>query len=465
MSAQQERKRTLYISSENVDFFTSSDRITISLTENISANDGYNLAYSLKQIGFNSTAFNISEAQKNNRISFVLDYDISNVTATIVDSVKISPLPNDPLTYEIYKHSGHPEYNDALQLKKQKIVECVVPDGLYTFDLLLDYLSTNFASNDSLKWVIPSGYIKDARNSHNDINNIVSLALSFKETISGYTISFLKDLDEIQSFYSTTTYPTDTFYTRDLFPRLTSFSIIPSPSSPNLFNMLFTNFNTSYQPTPISTPADMDKTGLNPPNGVKFVFVVPPGDDELFDSQPLNYDVNVVELGNENIYDVPNGIYPTSDKINYHKYIAYYKPVLDPVYIDVGISLPNYAMDERGHKNILTRIFTLGAKDGNSSLFMSWDNPKLTILDGTPSFSTITIDLSSQGDKYNFYNSEFTMELEICEIREEQPEDNPLVNVQIPPTDPISDAARVLSTQNFGYQTRGVQVHKRSRYV
>ena len=71
--------KTLYISSENVDYYQSSSRVTINLQNSIVPDEGFIMMYALKSIGFNSTVMNISEAQRNNRLIFRLRYDMSQV--------------------------------------------------------------------------------------------------------------------------------------------------------------------------------------------------------------------------------------------------------------------------------------------------------------------------------------------------------------------------------------------------
>jgi hypothetical protein len=455
-AATEERKRTLYISSENVDWFTSSERITINLNQSIVPDDGYLLGYSLKSIGFNSTAMNISEKQKNNKICYKLEYDDSDVTHTMSKEDG----PNQPVA-AFYQVANVPPITERL-------VTITVPDGSYTLSDLFFYLSTNI--NPTIH--IPSGYYYDYDKDIEDIDNIVPMGITWTETPSGFVIELATDYLDTDRFTTSYEDPHDeetTLSIEYLFPKLTSLSIVPHETHPYLFGMLFTNYNTEYENTPISIPPGTLQKGLNPHYGVTFNFKIP----DL--SRPdLLEDISITEIGNETLYDIPNRIYPTSEKVNYHNYIAYYKPVLDPTYVDIMISLPNSAMDERGHRNILTRLFTLGSKQGGSSFFQMWEQPKVTILSGMSGFSSITLDIESQANKWNFFNLEFSIELEISEFKEEDPEAvHQAAELNLAPSDPVADVAqnagprhqKALSSHHFSYRTGALRTHKKTRYV
>ena len=449
------RKRTLYISSENVDYFNSSDRVTINLNQSVVHEDDFILTYALKSIGFNSTAMNISEKQKNNKICYVLEYNDTHVT-----HVARKDAPDGDITSVVTRNLAP---NEVLTIQT---VTVVVPDGHYTLSELFVYLSSY--SNKSI--VIPSGYYLDYEDDIEAASNIVPILFQWAETPSGYTIELKSDylLDDIKGTY---TYGGTDYGIRYLFSKLNRITIAPHETDPILFNTLFTNFNTEYENTPISIPPNTMKRGVNPHSGVQFNFNI----NSLTRPDQIT-DIKIVEVGNERLYDVVNRIYPTEERINYHFYKAYYKPNLDPTYVDVMISLPNSAMDERGHRNILTRIFTLGSKDGGSSFFQMWEQPKITVLNGLSGFSSVTIDIESQENKWNFFNLEFSIEIEIDEIKEEveQNIEDPAIDLDIPVTDAVDDAARTNGRRhqsalpkNHFYQHRGgqLQIPKRSRYA
>ena len=135
-----ERTNTLYISSENVDYFTSSNRVTIPLAENLSPADGYNLVYCVKSVGFNSTVYNISEEQGNNRLTFAVDYDVTAWQAALVQGSS-QPLQADGHRYNIYKTADYPGQYPTPPTTVTH--ELIVPDGLYTLSQLFAFLSTS----------------------------------------------------------------------------------------------------------------------------------------------------------------------------------------------------------------------------------------------------------------------------------------------------------------------------------
>lgn len=473
-----ERTKTLYISSESVDYFTSSNRVNISLNEILSPSDGFNLVYCVRSVGFNSTVYNISEEQGNNRINFEITYDNTELTAKVVQGPQYPEYSQDGKFYNFsiikYDDGPNPRPLDTTTV----IHHLIIPDGLYTLSQLFAYLSTasdGTATNNST-WTLPSGYLYDAREKHNLESNIVPIGIQWDETPFGFTILFRRGDQEIKDSYrNDDDYPGEIFTTYKVFSRITSFSIIPAPLKPLLFNTLFTNYGTSRRSTPISIPtSNYNLTeGLNPHLGVKFVLNFMDGlSDESRGLNPMNLTASIVEIGNERLYDIPNGHFPTNPKINFGVYTAYYKPILNPIYTDISISLPNYAMDEKGHKNILSRIFNMGVGDGNTSLYRQFENPKMVSLAGMDAFGAIVIEFTSQSNKWNFFNLEFSIELEISEVKEEH-EDDETQNVNIAPSDPISDTAaeagissrRPLPASHFAYHSRGVQIHKRTRHL
>lgn len=472
VAPKQERIRTLYISSENVDYFDSSERITINLQHSVIPEEGYNLYYALKSIGFNSTAMNISNHQKNNWIRYVITQDWTEVTHKIVR-------PTDPVEQALYTSGFKFEEITVADRIPTRTVDIQIPDGHYTLHSLFEYLSTAYAdrsSPTSSPYIIPSGFYHDYEkvlqpdgSMYYDVQNMIPLKLLWSETPSGFQIELLKQNtapDKLTYMYGVTDEET-LLHVEKLFPNISVFSIEPHPTFPSLFNTLFTNYNSEYSNTPISTPS---KTGINPPHAIDFHITRPEGDG----AYPLKWqDLKISERGNEKNYNIPDKKFPTDDLVNYHNYVAYYKPVLDPVYVDVEISLPNPSMDEKGEKNRLARIFTLGAKDGNSSLFQQWHNPKQVVISGNSGFSSITLDFISQANKWNFFNLEFTIELDICEMMEEYDlPNNHIVDVNIPATDPISATSAQSSNHptplhphHFNYHMGGIQPMKKSRYI
>ena len=455
------RTRTLNVSSDNVDYFKTSNRVSIYLSDPIVADEGYILVYSLKSIGFKSTALNISENLENNRLLYEMEYDGTN-----------------------WKHKWDSETNnwvtptDKERSASYKVTyEFIIPDGYYTYEQLMEALSTQMTYNSTSGItphnVIPSGYYYDIKKSYKDISNIIGLKFVWSETPFGFTINLLSDSTSL----FTDAYIDTIYDVTEVYPSLKKISILPPTHKRKLFDFLFTNYNSNIQNRPISTP---HKPGLNPPNGIQFILncdmstLTSPWDILNFsDEYPY-----IKELGNEHNYDTQNGIYPHfhlhKGIYDFKKYIAYYKRYLDPVYIDVHISLPNASYDERGHTNTLTRVFTLGTEKGNTSLFQYWDNPKKNLLTGISSISNITFDFEPQGKMWDLFNLEFCIELEISEMVDDRSlQEEQKVNVQIPVSDEITDASNSvsrasttpLSAIHFAHKSTGLHLHKKTRFL
>ena len=478
------RPRTLYISSDVIDDFNSSNRNTVYLVDNIGAEEGYNLSYGIASIGFNATVMNISNELKNNYLSFIFEYDYTRV------QYEMKPTPNDDP--EIAQWDFVRIYPDPV--RQTETVTISIPDGHYTFEELLRYLSNEAGEKYNFVLSTPSGYCIDLQADKKSVGNVLNFNLKWTPTESGFKISCEDNVTSVRGYYDDATpFALPRYPLEYIQPKLVSVTIVPHATQPDLYNLLFTNYNASYEHTPISKPPHINASGMNPPLGIKFIFPsnIDHGGDEAMptpiiypfkfhyqtvDKEGVIYTpkvIEIVELGNEGIYNTPEKIYP-NQQYNMHEYIAYYTPVLDPVYLDVEISLPNSSMDaNKGHKNILARIFPVGAKEGNTSYFRQWETPKMTLLTGFSNIGNITISLSSQYDKWDFFNLEYTIELLFVEIQDEQDEVT-TNDVSMPPTDPISTASdavggvkrHVFPTTHFTpYRTANLQIHKRTKFM
>lgn len=463
------RKRSIFIASNTIPWFTSSTTVNNYLGATVMAEEGFDLAYGIRSIGFNSTAMNISERLQNNRLIFRCTYDNSDVLMihdpTLDYGIDNSTYNLRPITND--EHAALPLFKDY---------EIVIPDAHYTFSQLLAVLTTSRA-NPLI--TIPSGYYAEYQTNHKIMDNIREIPFRWTESPGGFQIT-ISDPDSVGIVipYTKPDLTTDYLDFKDVYPILTSVTILPH-SNDKLFNLLFTNYNTSDPNTPISQPPHKSGRGSNPPAGIFFQIQTPtsiinpvvggPIDEQ---SQPFAFFGHITELGNEHLYDTPNGVYPNEYASNY--YVAYYKPNLDPNYLDIEISLPNPSIDDRGHSNKLTRLFTLGANNGNTSLFQYWDSPKMNIMDGVPSFTNIQLKFSSEEDKWDFFNLEFSIELIVCEYMIESVQDqSPQVDLNIPDSDPITDAAMTAGggsvltpfpSSHFSYRTGTLHPHFHKRF-
>lgn len=452
------RVRSIYLSSENIPEYTSSDRVNIYLGSNVAAEEGYDLAYGIRSLGFNSTAFNISEGQKNNRLVFRRYVDQTYVTRVVQYDYLNNVNTHRDLTAD--QRTNLPtSYTDDI----------IVPDGHYTFEDLLAYLS------DSDLTVISSGFVNDPAKDWRDQSNMIQIEFSWTATVGGFTIG-LKNAQNTTPTRLTDPLTAVDYDIRNYSPFLQGVSIEPHIRYPGLFDILFTNFNSTVESIPISTPPSVSRRGLNPPAGIYFHMametdiVTPVVPAVLAEVIPFSFTGNITELGNETIYDTALGIFPSKYKTSY--YTAYSRPRLEPVYVDISISLPNPSIDERGHRNILSRIFTLGSDKGNTSMFQYWDTPKMNVLDGISSFNNIQLEFSSESDRWNFFNLEFSIELYVCEYLIENVMEFMKSDVEMPQSDPISDASMQtggtpltpLPTSHFNYHTSGIHNVKRTRF-
>jgi len=474
---------TLYISSDDIEYFQSSSRITMPLSQTLFPDEGYLLQYGLRAIGFNAAAFNITEEQKNNRLLFALTYDASNVIG--YPGQIIHPDPNQvgntihKRHHHHHRHNTHPvdnyrriqistpetwKSNEAPIWERMSYkpiessddndiiivyVEFVIPDGYYTLESLFLYLNGR-NHNDS---IIPTCYFRDYIEDISAEENLIPIHMDWKKESYGYSIGIVDDSFPLTGYDFVQTYRTldelgypGNMQIDELFPKLLSVTILPHPEKEELYNILFTNYNTQDPNVPISSPSSNPRTGFNPPYGIQFNF------DFSFESDPNTpgkhiENVKITELGNERTYDIPNNIFPDPRRqINTHIYSAYYTPSLDPTYIDVEISLPNHSMDGRSQRNILTRIFAIDAISGANSYYRFWENPKKTSLDSIVGFSSITLEFKAHEAKWNFFNLEFSIELEISQVRILTDEDDVDPNAEalrsLPPTDAIDDALK-----------------------
>jgi hypothetical protein len=202
---------TLYISSDDIDFFQSSSRITMPLSQTLFPDEGYVLQYGLRSIGFNAAAFNITEQQKNNRLLFAMTYDTSEVLAhpgpivhpdpTITGSTKHKRHHHHHKTHthtdgnfrrirlqdpekwkspdsEIWKRINSPYHEMEVDGDRVTVyIDFVIPDGYYTIEKLFQYLNGR-NHNDS---IIPTCYFKDYIEDIQAEENLIPLHMDWKK--------------------------------------------------------------------------------------------------------------------------------------------------------------------------------------------------------------------------------------------------------------------------------------------
>lgn len=449
------RPRSLFVSSDNIPYYSTSSSVNISLKDPIVAAEGCFLKYGIRQLAYNSTVMNVSEDLNNNKLLIRLHFDYSLVINefNIIDQV-VDPIYTGPNDVYVDK----PIY---------------VPDGFYTLDSLFQFLS-----NSSDEYVINSGYYKNLASpigggETTNLSNVVPIYFKWIETPYGFYITIDQSGDEIVNFFPAGTWPgysQDRYYC-ELMPRLVSISIEPHPASPRLFDLLFTNYKTKHENVSISSPPWAPRYANNPPSGIIFYFSIPT-DKTNQNMRPLFDGVisSIVELDNP-YYNINAGQFPNPDDTNFNaKYICYDKPYLNPVYFDIISSLPTGNVVPEGGKNILLRVHPLGADNGNLDFVMNFENPIMFSLEGYNGINNLTFNFQSQDNKWDFFHLEFNIEFLIYEVSN-QVDQQIEEKFYIPPTDPISEQTNNLvryGTQRvpFDYQTpnsRNIEFHKKQR--
>lgn len=487
---------TIYISSEEIDWWTSSSRASVNLNQSMSPADGHVLAYALKSLGMNGSAHNISEIQQNNKLTVYVEYDVSNVLYYLkrVPNTAANESP-DPADEQVKignqwllqakddakgvhywgKKENWPEKPIHITSPDENTLvlryDIIIPDGMYSLSTLFSFLSGQ-DSNSFRIFLAEHVDLFDPRRLDNH-QNIQYANLNFGSPQSwGYSITLeLPGLDSYVMEYYQTKYqeqlakdllsggtPPTSFQRSQCFPQLRSVTLSPHHQSRLLYDLLFTNYNSDDSRVMVSSLSMERRNGMNPPRNIRFL---------VEEHLPDQLEVFVQEGGNEHYFDVYDRKYPTNHThVNRSFFPVYSRPLLDPLYVEVDINLPNHSFDGRSQRNTLARMFMLGDYDKSAtSYFRTWENPKITKLDGIGGFTTITIEFVSESNKWEFFNLEFNLEIEFYNIPivEEEEEDNEEARLiaEMPEQDPI--AANVQTTQEHITNTFANTTHKRKR--
>jgi hypothetical protein len=397
------RPKLLFLSTEDVAEYSDASKVNISLRDPVIAEDGFKLVYGIRSFGYNTNVMNISQRQGNNVLTIRITYQTPLLT--YIDDTT-TPVLNTPTTtvedFQIY-----------------------ISDGNYgTLENLFSEINTQ------IKKIIPSGWLRDITDA-GVTRNIVPFSINF--SIQNYNRLIVSIANQDLSVVGGYTILGNDYSAYDFAKLITSITILPSPDQEDLYNLLFTNLTSLSFNKPICLPSFSTKQGMNPPNGISFSIYVDSYD--TYDSVNTNNPtfttdlVNVwntvewelTEIGNEHLLDTATGTYPIDNyfEIKSLDYIGYEIPSIHPFYLDISTTLENSNLTTEGlSRNLLTRQFVVGAKDGNNSFFQSWDTPIYYILDSRR-ISTMEIKFESQKNKWNFFNLEFTLELIVFEIEDE----------------------------------------------
>lgn len=418
------RPRLIFLSTEDVRNYEDASSVRVSLRDQIFAQDGFKLSYGVKSFGYNTNVMNISSVQNNNSITLEVTYLLAQYV--------YDPGENEIYTGKFVPNPKVPE--GSLGTYEKKLIEIILPDDNYdTVDKLFQTLT------DYIRLAVPSGWYFDRTKPNSGVYYEIGFPLKFESFVNGFAI----DIDSQSSIQVKQAYELVTdvglqyFSAWQVNDKISEITIVPTQNKPGLFNLLFTNTKSSIPNKPVCLPSFSIQSGMNPPKGISFIIdtttyatYIPPGGSATIYSSTELIDVILLlkyqlkELGNENLLDTTASPAKYPNEIIYRRdnlpYFSYFTPDIHPIYLDVQSNLENLNMTQEGYqRNLLLRQFIVGASSGTSSFYQQWDTPVTYIVDA-PSISSFELKFSSQGDKWNFFNLEFTMEVLIFEIVDEK---------------------------------------------
>lgn len=389
------RPRILYVTTEKVvDAFDSSS-CRINLPDSIYPEDGFTLVAGLRSFGFEASAWNISEEQGNNRLRLTLIYQPPAI---------IQP--------------GIPNPDSVIPITIDK--DILIPDGLYqSLDEMFEVLSGSVGSY----YTIPTGYYKEPWvpiENQTDLNKTVLLPLKWKVESYGFSIAPQVVPDTVPR--TATSSSGNVYPCTQVHPRLIKIILTPSPSSPLLYNLLFTNNVQDSSPSiPVS---DRHKTGsINPPGGIEFTLSDFPVQSVAVDYRPYgSYTYNLIEYGNPYL-DTANRLFQM-DSLPYPSlpWKSFSTPRLSPLYLDISCQgLPTMNMTVDGlAANILHRQFLPGSNLGLEGIYQEFNTPIWYRLENRDQITQLIFDFKTESNKWRFYNMNFFLEIIFFEVEEEK---------------------------------------------
>lgn len=442
------RPRRFFITSDSIDDFVTSSHALYNIQEGLVAEDGFAFAFGIASIGFNSTAFNISEAQGNNKLIYRLHYK--------------KPL-YIPVTGSL-NNAGEYEYEENVDADDDPVIidkTIIIPNGYY------NSLSDLFAYlNDEKNIFIGSKIFYDIHadpenDSFLDTNEVpIKFEFALNSSNTGYTIKtklgFNDSTRELRNYYqdnSKTAQGLEAYFVQN---RIFTIEIRPHADR-GLYDLLFKN-NTSFINQPPNAPNFISDTGLvNPPRAVVFVLQhtlsssqEPTVTDPYVDLGTVSPSIDEINAGftfwieNDPNADLrfrvahDSDYVIRSDLLNY-PFVSYFLPRLNPLYIDIQSDLEtNNFTDSGSNKNVLIRQFLPNMQNGATDFYEAWDTP---VWHATTrrNINSIRITFNSEGDKFNFFNLLFVIQLVIFEYPEGQDFQNIADEVfQLPSDDPLT---------------------------
>lgn len=409
------RPRSIYLTSEMVAPDADASSAIYQLRETVFAMDGHDLVFGVRSFGFNASATNISRIQNNNTLRFQIIF-------------------NDPKYVPTSDESDFILNSNRLSNRVQ-IFTVTYPDGLYTLDELFAMLSSRN------NYAIKSGYKYDVLNDDTlfvdyetgkTFENDVYITFNFESIDGGFKVIPEFKGAAIKNRYENVN-GTSFYSAYNVNPVITSLSIIRDQYSEGLFDLLFTNkFSDSLDHPGVVPQYETNLRGANPPTSINFDTMIRLYDNSLTPDEP-EY-LSTVHVQSSAVfyrtYTTPdttlieqlNEKYPSQGfKIPNRGAVFYHKPLITPMYIDVESDLETYNITTEGNlKGLLVRQFALGTENGGTSFFQSYDNPVFFKMSSSrESIDSVRISFRAEGNKWNFFNMEFFLELLIFEYPKE----------------------------------------------
>ena len=403
------RPKSVYVTSDLLPFDADASTATYALQEPIMAQDGFDLVFGVRSFGYNASATNISYRQRNNTLLFEIAYYPPEYTY-IGGFFSLNPM------------------KDTLETK---IFKVVYPDGLYTAEELFFMLS------NKENYAMPSGYLYDVRKTDDVINdnaswfpNDIFISPNFVRRDGGFSVEPILSNGYIINEYPYWDVPENTQWVSAYKAnvRLIRFSILPDSSSPELYNLLFTNkFSDSKDHAPEVPQFETNIQGANPPKAIHFDITI-----SLFDyesslstkesssiaspSDSLQFSARYEP--DTDILSRLNSKYPSLGFMILNRPARFYHlPDINPLYVDVISDLPSTNVTiQGGQRGVLLRHFNLGGNNGGTSFYQSYDNPVFFRSSSSKeNIDAIRLNFQSEGNKWHFFNLSFYLELLVFE--------------------------------------------------
>lgn len=439
------RPRSVYLTSESLSEDADATSAIYQLSEPVIAKDGFDLVYGVRGFGFNASATNISQKQRNNRLRIDL----------VFAPPKYIPVANvNGFTFAL-------NY-DLTEVTKS--YEIFFPAGLYSIDEFFGVLS------NSANYFISSGYKYDVTKTDDMVMNGLTLqpneipfTLHFQRSDGGFTVTpnyqgvILNYYQSIDSAGTLGNY----YLAYEVNTSLTDVTITAVEDAPELYNLLFTNINSTSANHPALVPEfELNVSGRNPPSEIKFSIVndlsgvtetvggtsIQPSYEQISLMDTIQFDT--FTYPDLYLLDDLNKRYPSLGFLRPNRgYRSYFIPNITPLYVEVQTDLETTNISSYGSRGgILVRQFLLGGANGGTSFFQQYDNPVWMKMSSSREYlDSMKVIFESEGKRWDFFNMNFFLELQFFEIAKQDinPEEMQGPNsdgLRLPPNDEITMA-------------------------